>query len=482
LQRRTSSHARLLTWSTGLAVGGLVAAGWFAMGRIEGPGSLVLFDGLMVLDPLAHFFRCLVLLAGVLVVLLTHDSLGLPTTRKSAFLAMLLFATFAMMLLASANDLLMIFLAIEFLGISSFVLVGFARQDIKSAESALKYFLVGAFSSAIMLYGMSLIYGLAGTTNMAGLQQWYSGWADTQSGPPAVFLVAVLFLLVGFGFKIAMVPFHMWVPDVYEGAPTPMTAFLAVASKAVGMAVLLRVFLGGLPALPEVTKALTWLAAITMIVGNVLALPQRNVKRLLAYSSIGHVGYILVGVVVSPQLLGVRPELSGGALVPDVALQGVLIYLLAYLFMNVGAFGVVIAVSNRTGSDDIEAYAGLSRTSPWLAGLLTLFFLSLAGIPPTAGFLAKFYIFSAAIKHQAIWLAVIGVLNSVVAVAYYFKVVYQMYFAPPGEAPVSATRAQHAPPSWGLTLALGASAVGVLGMGLFPNAVLVLLRAPLLWV
>jgi len=476
---------RPLVWVAGA---GLLAAFWATTRQYDPMVNLVLFDRMVVVDSLTHFFRSLVLVGSGLVLGMSASFPGIPDRRRGAFYAMLLFATLSMMLMAMSNDLLMLFLTIEFLGIASYILVGFTRDQLVSSEGAVKYFLVGAFSSAIMLYGMTLLYGLAHSTNLYDLSEWYRGYSG---GPNAALLTAaIFFVLVGFGFKIAMVPFHMWVPDVYQGAPTPVTAFLAVASKAVGMAVLLRTFLVGLPAPVGV---LAVLAAVTMTVGNLLAIPQRNVKRLLAYSSIGHVGYVLMGFVASQAAARAMGGYGNGALAADLGLQGVLVYLAGYLVMNIGAFTVVMAVANRTSGEDIEHFSGLSQRDPALAYLMTLFLLSLAGIPPTVGFLAKFYVIGAAIQSKLVWLAVVAGLNSAIALYYYFRIVHQMFFVAPhpasshplpqgegrgeGRGLGSGLRSDFGGVGWILGLTAGL----VLGLGMFPEALANLVRGPLVW-
>lgn len=361
-----------------------------------------------VFDPFSIFFKLIILSATAFVILISIDFQGISPNRKGAYYSLILFSSLAMMLLVSSTDLLMIYLSIEFLGLTSYVLVGFTRKDIKSSEGSVKYFLVGVFSGAIMIYGMSLIYGLTGSLDLLIIKEW----VKTGGSGHLLLGVATFFILVGFGFKIALVPFHMWAPDAYEGAPTPITAYLSVGSKLAGLAIFLRAFL---TSIPISSNLLAVLSGLTMTVGNLIAIPQTNIKRLLAYSSIAHVGYIMIGFVAK-DVIGV---------------EGVLIYILAYLFMNLGAFTVVIAISNKIGSDNIDDYAGLSKISPFLSSLLVIFLLSLAGIPPMAGFIGKFYVFSAAIKTGYVWLAVVGIINSVISLYYYFRVVHKMYFVSP---------------------------------------------------
>jgi NADH-quinone oxidoreductase subunit N len=325
--------------------------------------------------------------------------------RMGEYCSLLIFSSLGMMLMVSSNDLLMVFLSMEFVSLCCFVLAGFIRKDRKSLEGALKYFLIGAVSSGIFVYGVSLIAGITGSVNFFSIAKWVK-----VNGMTPLFAGSALMMLAGFGFKIAMVPFHMWAPDVYEGAPTTITAYLSVASKAAGIAVILRTFTAGMNI--ELNMVIAVISAATMTIGNLLAISQNNVKRMLAYSGIAHVGYMLMGFA------------SGG----DLGIESVVIYNLAYLFMNLGAFACVIAIFNIIGSDDINNYAGLSAKNPFLSLVFFLFLLSLAGIPPTAGFIAKFYVFSAAIDNGFIWLAVIGALNGVIALYYYMRITYNMYF------------------------------------------------------
>lgn len=439
-----------------VAMIGLLVA--FTQTKFHQP-SQAIFDRMLVVDGLTAFFRVLIFIGSFWVSALAGGFAGLSDRRRGPFFALLLMAALAMSLMAMSNDLVILFLSIEFLGLASYILVGFARHQLPSSEGAVKYFLVGAFSSALMLYGMSLLYGLVHSTNLYDVAAWYR--AVPAGGYPTLLHAAIFFMLAGFGFKIAMVPFHMWVPDVYHGAPTPITAFLAVASKAAGMAVFLRVFL---VALPFPVGVLTVLAGLTMTVGNLLAIPQKNLKRLLAYSSIGHAGYILMGLVASQAASRASGTFlkAGDMVTADFGLQGVLIYLIAYLVMNVGAFAVVIAISNKTGGEDLEHYTGLSKRNPGLAYLFIVFFLSLAGIPPTVGFLAKFYVIGAAVQAGLHGLALVAVLNSVIALYYYFRVVHQMFFVEPtGEG--SNARLATLGPTLAITLVL------VLGFGMFPE-------------
>ena len=398
------------------------------------------------LDALAAFFAVFAPLAGLFVCLSAGEYLERQRIAHAGeFFGLLLLSLFSVCLLAASADLITFYLAIEFLGITAYALAGFAKRDPRSSEAGIKYFLVGAVASAIMLYGMSLLYGASGATSLAAIG------AELRAHPhnPVAF-GGVALVLVGLGFKVALAPFHMWCPDAYEGAPTPITAFLSVAPKAAGFAGLLRFLFVAAPAVPW-APVLATLAGLTMIVGNLLAIPQSNIKRMLAYSSIGQAGYILIGLVSAP--------------LSPLGLPAVLFYLMAYLLMNLGAFAVVIATSNAIGSDAIDDYAGLARRSPLLGGALVVYFLSLAGIPPLAGFLGKLLLFASAVEAEYYSLAVIGVVNSVISIYYYFNVVRLMFMAPPttGE-PLRVERA--------LLLVVVATLVGTFALGLFPHAVL----------
>jgi NADH-quinone oxidoreductase subunit N len=363
-----------------------------------------------------------------------------------------LFSTLGMMLMASGGDLVVIFLGLETLSLALYTLCGFRRAELRSNESALKYLLLGAFASGFFLYGIALIYGATGTTVLRRVAAFL---ADGKSHGPLLVIGGGL-LLVGFGFKVASVPFHMWTPDVYEGAPTSVTAFMIAGTKAAAFAAFLRVFLLALPTLHMQWSAAIWvLAVLTMTLGNLVALVQNNVKRMLAYSSIAHAGYVLVAVVAGG---------SSGA-------SSVLFYLVAYALMNLGAFAAIIALQGH-GQEllFLGDYAGLGFRRPALAACMALFMFSLAGIPPTAGFMGKLYIFSAALEAHYPVLAVIGVLNSVVSVYFYLRLIVIMYMTEP------ATERLPVPRSAPAVLAVGMSALGTLQIGLFPARLLDLAR------
>jgi proton-translocating NADH-quinone oxidoreductase chain N len=403
---------------------------------------LPLFFGMFELDAFAHFFRYLALGAVGVTLLVSLGYSPLKNRYDGEFYGLFLFMAFALITVAAANNLLMIFISIEFVSLLSYLLVGFLKNDPKSKEAALKYLLFGSVCSAVMLYGMSLLYGVAGSLELPAI-----GNALFYAPFKPLAIAAVLFFFVGLGFKISMAPFHMWAPDVYEGAPTPVTAFLTVAPKALGFAVLTRVLdMIFLNFYSVWSPVLVILSILTMTIGNITAVSQSNIKRFLAYSSIAQAGYILMGFAVFTIL-------GRGA---------VLIYLLAYLLTNLGAFAVVLFVGEETGSDSLDAYAGLSQRSPAAAAMLTIFLLSLAGLPPLAGFIGKYYVFAAAIQAHFITLTIVAAINSVIAAYYYFRIVRLMYLTPP-------TGPAFPSPSKSLTIALWTLFLGVLAMGIFPG-------------
>jgi NADH-quinone oxidoreductase subunit N len=404
------------------------------------------FAGMVYLDNYAFFFYLIFILGAALTVLISRAYLEDYGKNLGEYYALVLFATLGMMLMAAGAHLIMIFLGLEVMSIAVYVLAGLFREDVRSNEAALKYLILGSFSSAFLLFGMAMLYGAAGGTLFLNDLPQRLG-ADPAMQP--LILLAIGLLIVGFGFKVASVPFHMWTPDVYEGAPTSVTAFMAVAVKAAAFAAFARVFFLAFPALKVDWNMLLWVLAVaTMTVGNVAAIAQTNIKRMLAYSSIAHAGYLLVALVAANQL---------GAM-------SLLYYLLAYTLMNVGAFGVVILVGRQKDSYlNIYDYSGLAFQHPALAACMALFMFALAGIPPTAGFVGKFYIFSAAVQAGYIWLAIIGVMNSLVSVFYYLRITVLMYMKP-AEAdlgPVAFSPAQ--------TAVVALTAAGVLFIGIFPG-------------
>jgi NADH-quinone oxidoreductase subunit N len=369
-------------------------------------GRLII-GGMIRQDWLSFAFNILFMFAAAITALFAMDMKGVG--QKGEFYVLMLISTLGMSLMASAADIIMLYLSIETTSIPMYILAGFMTQDDKSSESGFKYLLFGAAASTIMLYGFSLLYGFTGQTN---IYQIALSFYNLQFSKIAI-IGSLLFILVGFSFKISAVPFHFWAPDVYEGAPTPIAGFLSTASKAAGFVVVLRVLVAVFTPLvaPEWINMLAIVSVLTMTVGNVLALVQKNIKRMLAYSSIAHAGYILIGVVAVSQL----------------GMTSVVFYLIAYLITNLAAFGIVMTFSKVVGSDEISAYSGLSRRKPWLALAMLVAFLSLAGMPPLAGFIAKIFVFAAAVKVGLIWLAFVGVLNSIVGLYYYMTVLKYVY-------------------------------------------------------
>jgi NADH-quinone oxidoreductase subunit N len=427
-----------------LALAGLAVAALQTIGLWGQRGTD--FAGMVYLDNFAFFFYLIFILGAALTVLISRPYLEDYGKNLGEYYALLLFATLGMMLMAAGAHLIMIFLGLEVMSIAVYVLAGLFREDLRSNEAALKYLILGSFSSAFLLFGMAMLYGAAGGTLFLNDLPQRLG-ADPAMQP--LILLAIGLLIVGFGFKVASAPFHMWTPDVYEGAPTSVTAFMAVAVKAAAFAAFARVFFLAFPALKVDWNMLLWVLAVaTMTIGNVVAIAQTNIKRMLAYSSIAHAGYLLVALVAANQL---------GAM-------SLLYYLLAYTLMNVGAFGVVILVGRHKDSYlNIYDYSGLAFQHPALAAAMALFMFALAGIPPTAGFVGKFYIFSAAVQAGYIWLAIIGVMNSLVSVFYYLRITVLMYMKP-AEAdlgPVAFSPAQ--------TAVVALTAAGVLFIGIFPG-------------
>ena len=375
-----------------------------------------LFLGMIRLDGFAIFFKILLLLATAATILFSLRSEELDVKLKGEYHALLLAITFGMFLMASSTNLLMIFISLETVSLTSYILAGFLTHSPRSSEAAFKYITYGAVASGTMLFGLSLLFGMAGTGDITQISSQIGTVLESGDVSALGVLIAITFILAGIGYKIASVPFHMWSPDVYEGAPIPITAFLSVASKAAGFALFLRFFYTGFNT-PEIIQSIDWglllaiVSALTMTVGNLAALPQRNVKRLLAYSSIAHGGYLLMGaVLLTPEGLG-----------------AIIFYLIVYLFMNLGAFYVVVLITNESGSEMIEGYRGLSSRAPYVAGAMAIFLFSLTGIPPFAGFFGKWLLFNAVISKGLYWLAFIGLLNSVVSLYYYARIIKAMY-------------------------------------------------------
>ena len=375
-----------------------------------------LFLGMIRLDSFAVFFKTLILTATAVTIVFSIKSEELDARMKGEYYALLIAVTFGMFLMVSSTNLLMIFISLETVSLTSYILAGFLTHNPRSSEAAFKYITFGAVASGTMLFGFSLLFGLTGTGDVVQISSRLTEMFSAGEVYPLVVLVIITFILAGVGYKMASVPFHMWSPDVYEGAPIPITAFLSVASKAAGFALFIRLFYSTFRA-SNIVGAVDWslmlaiVSALTMTVGNLAALPQQNVKRLLAYSSIAHGGYLLMGAVL------LTPE----------GLQAILFYLIVYLFMNLGAFFVVILVANELGSETIDGYRNLKSRAPFVAVAMAIFLFSLTGLPPFAGFFGKWLLFAAVIKQELYWLAVIGLLNSVVSLYYYARIVKAMF-------------------------------------------------------
>jgi NADH-quinone oxidoreductase subunit N len=391
-------------------------------------GSSSIFSNMIAVDPFSIFFKYVILISSVFIVIfsLQSNELNSGKRRLGEYYSLLMSMTLGMFLMTGASNLLMMYLSLELTSISSYILAGFTKEAEDSSEASLKYVIYGALSSGMMLYGISMLYGLTGAIDIYGINAaLMRGEINT-----VALIIAGVLTIVGFGYKISAVPFHFWTPDVYEGAPLPITAFLSVASKAAGFAMMIRFFkvsflgptigslaLGSWSSFPgfEWNQVLAILSVLTMTLGNLVAVWQNNLKRLLAYSSIAHAGYMLLGVVV----------------MGNQGIAAVLIYFVVYLFMNLGAFYVVMIVANKTGSEDINDYKGLGYRTPIVGVAMAIFLLSLTGIPPTAGFIGKLYLFAALINAKWFWLAIIGVLNSVVSLYYYVRILRNMFLRDP---------------------------------------------------
>jgi NADH-quinone oxidoreductase subunit N len=427
-----------------LTIAGLAAAlvGTIIADKNFGPA----FQNMLDVDAFATFFRVLVIGVGLLAVLSSVDYLRRENSRGGEFYALILFSLVGQSIMASANELIMIFIGLEISSIASYILAGYLRDDARNNESALKYFLLGSFATAFLLYGVAWIYGATGFTNLTAIRRALL----TGNEPVALAGTAAALIFVGFAFKISAVPFQSWAPDVYQGAPAPVSAFLSVGPKAAAFAVLLRVFMTAFGPISSSWVPLVWgVALATMTVGNFAAILQSNIKRLLGYSSIAHAGYVLVAVTANSG--------SGSA--------AAMFYLAAYAFTNIGAFAVVAYVSSKGEKYvRVEDFAGLAQRQPGMAAMLSIFLFSLIGVPLTGGFFGKFYIFKAALDAHLVWLTVLGLLNSAVAAYYYLRVLVVMYFKEPGEAAESIP-----PPGAALQVAVYGSALGTLLLGIFPG-------------
>jgi NADH-quinone oxidoreductase subunit N len=408
------------------------------------------FGGLLMVDGFATFFRVLVIVVGILTILPSYRFLARQDAETSEYHALLLFSIAGQCLMVAANELIMIFIGLEISSIASYVLAGYLRDDKRANEAALKYFLLGSFATAFFLYGVALIYGATGSVNLSMVRASITG----ANAPAPVFVgVAAALMFVGLAFKVSASPFQIWAPDVYQGAPTPVTAFLSAGPKAAAFAIFLRIFMTAFEPIGNGWEPLVWMSALlSMTIGNFAALLQSNVKRLLAYSSIAHAGYVLVALTA-------RSEVGTAA---------AMFYLAAYALMNIGAFAVVSHLSGKGERyQSVDDFAGLGQKQPMTAALLSIFLLSLIGVPLTGGFFGKFYIFKAALESHLVWLTVLGLLNSAVAAYYYLRILVMMYMHEPSEAVTNAE-----PLSPGMSAALILPALGTLFLGIFPSWVL----------
>ncbi len=432
-----------------LSLAGLFAALWAAIAAYSNPGPA--FQNMLLIDGFATFFRVLVIVVGILVVFCSGQYLRREKAEAGEYHALVLFSLVGQCILASANELMMVFIGLEISSIATYILAGYLRDDKRNNESALKYFLLGSFATAFLLYGIAWIYGITGTTNLTEIRRILS----TRDIAPSLALagVSAALMFVGFAFKVSAAPFQVWAPDVYQGAPIPVTAFMSAGPKAAAFAIFLRVYMTAFEPIAGRWAPIVWICALlTMIVGNFAAIRQNNIKRLLAYSSIAHAGYVLVAVTAHS----------------EIGTAAAMFYLASYAFMNVGAFAVVTHFARRGEKYlQVDEMAGLGKRQPVTAALLTIFLLSMIGVPLTGGFFGKFYVFKAALDAHLVWLTVLGLLNSAVAAFYYLRIIVVMYMHEPGESMDSLQ-----PLGAGLKTAIWTSAVATLILGIFPSFVL----------
>ena len=455
-----------LAW---IAVTGLVVAAAAALGQwVRFSGGTVFigrrpelgFAGMVSFDKYALYATVLFAVVGVVTIMLSDAYLAHRNASRGEFYGLLLLVITGMIGMVQSNDVIAFFVSFELMSLPTYVLAGYIWRDERSGEASLKYFINGAFSSAILAFGLAMLYAATGATSYAGIAAGLSGLTSGSVAAGGFLVVAFVLLVTGFGFKVSAVPFHSWAPDVYEGAPTPVTAFMATAVKAAAFMGFAKLFIMAAgSAWSDWGHVMIILAILTMVVGNVLALPQRNLKRMLAYSSIAHAGYLTLGLIAAGK--------SGDTL----GVSAILFYLAAYGLMNLGAFGVLIWIRSRRAYDySLEGLAGLGRKMPWQAILLALFMVSLTGIPPTVGFWGKFYLFTAVIQAHLTWLAIIAVVMSAVSAYYYLRVVWYMYFR---EAPVGVeAEAEPHTTQAGVIAAVTIAALGVVLVGLFPGPLL----------
>lgn len=435
---------KTLGWMTIVGAG---IALWASIDLLQAGTDQTQFKDMFRIDSYSLFFNIIFLVSTILVALISISYLGRDDKKQGPYYLLILLATLGMMLMAAGNELIIVFLGLELMSLSLYVLAGYFRESPASSEAGMKYLLLGAFASAFFLYGIALIYGAAGTTSIPGIAEKLT----TESQSPLL-LAGTFLLIVGFGFKVAIVPFHQWAPDVYEGAPTTIAAFISAGPKAAGFAAFIRIFIEALSDIQtEWGGVVVLLAMLTMTVGNVIAIAQTNIKRMLAYSSIAHAGYVLIGLAAA------NPEGKLSAM----------LYLLVYCVMNIGAFGAVILARTADGENlMISDYAGLGFRKPLLGGFLTLMLLSLAGFPPTAGFVGKFYLFKSAIGAELYLLVIVGAINTAISAFYYLRVVVTMYMREPEE------ELEFNPYPSTLVIGLVLAAVGILLIGILPSLLL----------
>ena len=434
----------VLGWMTIIGAG---IALWVSIQMHQAGTVGIQFNEMFKVDSFSLFFNIIFLVSTILVTLISMSYLGRDNRKQGPYYLLILLATLGMMLMAAGNELIIVFLGLELMSLSLYVLASYFRESPASSEAGMKYLLLGAFASAFFLYGIALIYGGAGTTSVPAIAE-----AITAENKSPLLLAGMFLLVVGFGFKVAIVPFHQWAPDVYEGAPTTIAAFISAGPKAAGFAAFLRIFMEALPNLQvEWSGVLILLAMLTMTVGNVIAIAQTNIKRMLAYSSIAHAGYVLIGLAAAN----------------NDGISSAMLYLLVYCVMNIGAFGAVILARTEDGeSVMISDYAGLGTRKPLLAVFMTVMLLSLAGFPPTAGFVGKFYIFKAAVGAGHIWLVIIGAINTAISAFYYLRVIVTMCMREPEE------ELEIRPYASTLVVGLILAVIGVLLIGILPSLML----------
>ncbi len=448
LEAIAPSNARKASFGL-LSLIGIVLAYIANMYAVRNPGPA--FQNMITVDGFGVFFRGLVLIVGFLCILASLSYLDREHAQSGEYYALILFSLIGQCLLATAADLIIVFIGLEISSIATYVLAGFFRDDRRNNEAALKYFLLGSFATAFLLYGIAWTYGLAHSTNLDEIHRVLADEISGRSGVLAAVAAGLIF--VGLGFKVSVAPFQVWTPDVYQGAASPISAFMSAGPKAAAFAVFFRVFMTSFGPLSDRWIQLVWICALlTMFIGNFAALRQTNVKRLLGYSSIAHAGYVLVALTADSA----------------IGMAAGMFYLASYALMNIGAFAVIGYVAARSEKYvRIEDLSGLGRREPAIAGLLAIFIFSLIGVPLTGGFFAKFYVFQAALQSHLVWLTILGLVNSAIAAYYYLKILVAVYMREPGEA-----TAQLAPPAAGLRLAIWMSAIGTLILGIFPSTIL----------